>query len=170
MQTIPLVIELKKLEDDRGFFSRLFCSSEFQKLGLESKIVQVNDSYSKERGTLRGMHYQIAPKEETKIVRCIRGSIYDVIIDLRKSSETYMKSFGAPLTEENRHMMYVPKGFAHGFLTLEPDTEVIYLVSESYSKEHEKGIRWNDPAFDIKWPFTPTVISEKDKQHPDFIP
>lgn len=162
------LITLDPIGDERGFFSRLFCSQDFEDLGLESKIFQVNDSYSSSKGTLRGMHYQLTPKQETKLVRCILGEIYDVILDIRPSSPTFGKWFGAELTAENRQMMYVPKGFAHGFLTLTDKSEVIYFVSEEYSTEHERGIRWDDQAFSIKWPFTPLVVSDKDRKHPDF--
>jgi dTDP-4-dehydrorhamnose 3,5-epimerase len=162
------LIDLEKLSDDRGFFSRLFCTEQFKKHGLESQVSQINDSFSLERGTLRGMHYQTPPKEETKVVRCIQGSIYDVIIDLREHSPTYKQTFAEILSQENRRMMYVPKGFAHGFLTLEPNSEILYLVSENYSQEHERGIRWNDPQFAILWPDTPKMISERDQNHPDW--
>ena len=164
------LIELEKRGDERGFFARFFCTEEFAKKGVESQFVQVNNSFSKEKGTLRGLHYQLSPHEETKIVRCIRGSFYDVILDLRPHSPTFGQSFGAVLSSENRLMMYVPKGFAHGFLTLEPDSEVLYLVSTTYSKEKERGIRWNDPKFDIQWPAAPVVLSERDAIHPNFDP
>ncbi len=163
------LIDLEKIGDHRGFFSRMFCTEQFKKHGLEPLILQANDSFSAEKGTLRGLHYQLFPKQETKIVRCIHGSIYDVIVDIREDSPTFKQSFGAILSQENRQMMYVPKGFAHGFITLEPDTEIIYLVSEVYSKEHERGIRWNDPQFQIAWPEEPKVISERDLNHPNFI-
>lgn len=162
------LIEPQPLSDDRGFFSRIFCSEELKKEGLEPSIFQINNSYSSSKGTLRGMHYQLAPKEETKIVRCILGSIYDVILDLRPDSSTFGEWYGTELTAENRKMMYVPKGFAHGFITLTDKSEVIYFVSENYSKEHERGVRWDDPQFEIQWPMEPQVISEKDRMHPDF--
>ena len=160
------LIDLEKRGDDRGFFSRMFCIEEFAKHGLESKFIQANNSFSTHRGTLRGLHYQLHPKEETKLVRCIKGSFYDVILDLRNDSPTFGKSFGAVLSADNRRMMYVPRGFAHGFLTLEDDSEVIYFVSEFYSKDEERGIRWNDPRFKIEWPSEPVVISERDRNHP----
>jgi dTDP-4-dehydrorhamnose 3,5-epimerase len=162
------LIDLDKREDERGFFARLFCSEEFDKQGLEAQFVHVNNSLSKEKGTLRGLHYQLDPMAEVKVVRCIQGSFYDVIIDLRPESHTFGKSFGALLSAENRRMMYVPKGFAHGFLTLEDNSEVFYLVSQFYSKEKERGIRWNDPYFNIDWPMQPQVISERDQMHADF--
>lgn len=163
-------IDLEKRSDERGFFARLFCTEEFAKYGLEHTFIQANNSLSKEKGTLRGMHYQLSPQAEAKLVRCIKGSLYDVIIDLRFKSNTFGQWFGAILSSDNRRMMYVPKGFAHGFLTLEPDSEVLYLVSAPYSKQLERGIRWNDEHFKIKWPSTPTIISERDNSHPDFDP
>ena len=163
-------IELDKKGDDRGFFARFFCVNEYDALGLDCNIVQVNNSLSAEKGTLRGMHYQIAPKAETKIVRCVRGSLYDVILDVRAGSPTFGKWFGAELSAENRRMMYVPKGVAHGFVTLEEGTEALYLVTEFYAPEYERGIRYNDPRFGIQWPIAPTVISEKDRTWQDFDP
>jgi dTDP-4-dehydrorhamnose 3,5-epimerase len=162
------VIELEKKGDDRGFFARAFCEKEFAAHKLSSRFVQVNNSLSAQQGTLRGMHYQTSPKGETKLVRCIKGGLYDVILDLRKNSPTFGKSFGAELTAENRRMMYVPKGFAHGFITIQPDTEAFYFVDEFYAPEHERGVRWNDPAFKIAWPAQPAVLSDKDKNHRDF--
>jgi len=164
------IIELEKRGDDRGFFARTFCKNEFEAYGLNNNIVQINNSLSKDKGTLRGMHYQLNPKSEDKIVRCINGKLYDVIIDLRPYSDTFRKWFGTELSAENRNMLFVPKGFAHGFITLEENTEAFYLVTEFYSPEHERGVRYNDPAFGIKWPIDPVVISEKDKNHPDFNP
>ncbi len=164
------VIDLEKQGDERGFFARAFCEREFSAHGLVTRFVQANDSLTAQRGTLRGMHYQLAPKAETKLVRCIRGALHDVILDLRSGSPTFGKSFGAELTAENRRMMYVPKGFAHGFLTLTHDSEAFYLVDEFFSPEHERGVRWNDPRFDIRWPFAPTTISDKDRGHRDFDP
>jgi dTDP-4-dehydrorhamnose 3,5-epimerase len=162
------LIDLEKKGDDRGFFARVFCIQEFEKMKLDGKVVQINNSLSAKRGILRGMHYQLSPKAETKIVRCIRGAFYDAILDLRPDSPTFGKWFGAELSAENRRMMYVPKGFAHGFLTLKDDTEALYLVTEFYAPDRERCIRWNDPAFGIKWPFEPSVISPKDGAAPDF--
>lgn len=162
------VIELEKRGDDRGFFARAFCIKEFESNGLNQNIVQINNSLSKDIGTLRGMHYQLAPKSEDKIVRCINGRLYDVIIDLRPESSTFKKWFGIELSAENRLSLYVPKGFAHGFITLEENTESFYLVTEFYSPENERGIRYNDPEFNIKWPIEPKIISNKDLTHPDF--
>lgn len=162
------LIELEKKEDERGFFARFFCTKEFEKENLEKGFVQVNNSFSEKKGTLRGMHYQLAPKAETKLVRCIKGSLYDVIVDLRPDSKTFMQSYGAELTAENRMMMYVPRGFGHGFITLEDHTEALYMVSEFYSPEHERGLCFDDPALKISWPIKPVVISEKDRQHRAF--
>lgn len=162
------VIDLNKIGDERGFFARLFCRQEFIAHGLVGDCLQANNSYSRDRGTLRGLHYQLAPKAETKLVRCIQGAVYDVILDIRPASKTFGRSFGALLTQDNRSMMYVPQGFAHGFLTLSEDAEILYLVSQTYSRELERGIRWDDPAFNIEWPETPLVISARDRSHPDF--
>ena len=162
------VIDLEKRGDERGFFARFFCAEEFAKMGLKSQFVQVNNSLSAQKGTLRGLHYQLAPKAEVKVVRCIQGALWDVIVDVRPNSPTYKKWFGTELTAENRRMMYVPEGFAHGFTTLEDNTEALYLVSEVYSPTHERGIRYDDPALQIQWPLSPVVISEKDLNHPLF--
>jgi dTDP-4-dehydrorhamnose 3,5-epimerase len=162
------LIDLEKRGDDRGFFARAFCEREFGAKGLATHFVQVNNSTSAQRGTLRGMHYQLSPKAETKMVRCIRGALHDVILDLRPGSPTFGKSFGADLTAENRRMMYVPKGFAHGFVTLVDDTEAFYFVDEFYAPEQERGVRWNDPRFAIHWPVAPVVLSDKDRAHRDF--
>jgi len=163
------VIDLEKREDERGFFARAWCQKEFADQGLDSNFVQANLSFNNTKGTLRGMHYQVAPYEETKLIRCIRGAIYDLIIDLRPQSPTYKQSFGVELTPENRKMFCVPKGFAHGYLTLQDNTEVLYQVSEFYTPGSEKGIRWNDPAFNLKWPqMANLILSEKDQNWPDF--
>jgi len=172
--SIPLkgayLIELETREDTRGFFARSFCREQFRKKGLDPTVVQANYSFSRMRGTLRGLHYQLPPEAETKLVRCLAGALYDVILDLRQGSPTFGKSFGACLSAKNRQMMYVPRGFAHGFLTLEPATEIMYFVSANYSKVNERGIRWNDPTFAISWPKIPEMISERDQSHPDFDP
>ena len=164
------LVELDPRGDERGFFARLFCSEEFISHGLEGSFVQVNTSLSREQGTLRGLHYQLAPAAETKLVRCMRGAVYDVLLDLRPGSSSFGGWFAETLTAENRTMTYVPRGFAHGFLSLEPDTEVIYFVSHPYSPVHERGIRWDDPRFAIEWPIDPRVISAKDRAYPDFNP
>ena len=164
------LIELNRLGDERGFFARAFCRNEFAEVGLVTNFVQVNNSLSSTRGTLRGMHYQLSPHSETKLVRCIRGALYDVIIDLRPDSPTFKHHFGVELSAENRSMLYVPKGFAHGFITLEDNTEAFYFVDEFYAPPSERGIRWNDPAFGIEWPIEPAELSAKDAAHPDFDP
>jgi dTDP-4-dehydrorhamnose 3,5-epimerase len=164
------VIELDKRKDERGFFARVFCEREFAAAGLDSRFVQINNSLSKDRGTLRGMHYQLGEAAEVKVVRCLRGALWDAILDLRPESETFGQSFGAELSAENRLMMYVPRGFAHGLMTLEENTEALYLVSAFYDPARERGVRWNDPRFAIAWPEAPLVISDKDAQQRDFDP
>ena len=163
------IIELKKLEDNRGFFARSWCQNEFEAHGLNTRIVQANVSYNKKKGTLRGMHYQKAPHEETKLVRCTRGAIYDVIIDLRPTSPTRGQWIGVELTEGNYKMLYVPENFAHGFETLEDESEVIYQVSQFYTPGAENGIRWDDLAFNIAWPIEVQVTSEKDKSWSNYM-
>jgi dTDP-4-dehydrorhamnose 3,5-epimerase len=163
-------IELEKRGDDRGFFARFFCTEEFSDHGLCSSFAQINNSLTGKKGTLRGMHYQLMPSAEVKVVRCISGSLYDVILDLRPDSPTFGKWFGETLSADNRTMMYCPKGFAHGFVTLEEDTEAFYLVSDTYAPDLERGIRYNDPRFGIEWPIEPLEISDKDKTWPDFEP
>ena len=163
-------IDLERRGDDRGFFARVFCEKEFSQAGLEPKFVQVNKSLSAKKGTLRGMHYQLPPKAEVKLVRCVRGALWDAILDLRPDSPTFGKWFGAELSADNRLMMYVPRGFAHAVLTLTDDAEAFYLVSEFYGPEQERGVRWNDPKFDVSWPIAPHEISAKDAKWPDFDP
>ena len=163
-------ISLEKHEDERGFFSRAFCVKELDFIEFNINIVQANDSFSNKKGTMRGLHYQLSPFSEIKIIRCINGALFDVIVDLRESSPSFMKYFGTELTGDNRQMIYVPRGFAHGFLTLEDNTEAFYLSSAPYSPKYERGIRWNDSAIKIRWPFNPTVVSEKDLAHPNFSP
>lgn len=162
------VIEIQKLEDMRGFFARTWCKNEFKAHGLISCLMQINISSSKKKGTLRGMHYQEEPNQESKLIRCTRGAIYDVIIDLRPNSSTYKKWFGIELTAENYKMLYVPEDFAHGFQTLEDDTEVVYQVSQFYSPQSERGVRYNDPIFGISWPLDVQVITDKDKNWADY--
>ncbi len=164
------LIDLEKWGDDRGFFARAFCEREFADHQLVTRFVQVNNSLSARRGTLRDMHYQLAPRAETKMIRCIKGALYDVILDLRPESPTFGQSCGAELTAENRRMMYVPKGLAHGLITLVDDTEAFYFVDEAYAPEYERGIRWNDPRFHLQWPMAPLVLSEKDANHRSFDP
>ncbi|MEM7790165.1 MAG: dTDP-4-dehydrorhamnose 3,5-epimerase [Verrucomicrobiota bacterium] len=160
------IIDLEPKKDERGYFARAFCKNEFDVYEIESQVVQVNVSFNHKAGTLRGMHYQKAPVEETKIVRCTRGSLYDVIIDMRPDSPTYMQHFGIELSEENMRKLFVPRGFAHGYLTLEDNTEASYMVSEFYTPEVEGGVRYNDPAFGIKWPFPIACLSDKDANWP----
>jgi len=176
MKFIPLeleglfLIELSLLEDERGFFARTFCVNKFQEMGLNAHLEQCNLSYSLKKGTLRGMHFQIAPYAEVKLVRCISGSIFDVAIDLRPDSPTFKQWKGVELSAKNRKMLYVPEGFAHGFQTLEDHSEVFYQVSQKYAPEFERGIRWNDPTFNIEWPISEKIISQRDKNHQDYIP
>jgi dTDP-4-dehydrorhamnose 3,5-epimerase len=176
MQFVPTplagayLIKLEKREDERGFFARFFCEREFVEAGLETRFVQINNSLSRDRGTLRGMHYQLGEAAEVKVVRTLRGALWDAILDLRPGSPTFCQSFGAELSGENRRMMYCPRGFAHGFLTLEPDTEALYLVSAFYDPARERGVRWNDRRFAIRWPAEPVVISDRDKNQRDFDP
>jgi dTDP-4-dehydrorhamnose 3,5-epimerase len=158
-----LQIELEKIEDNRGFFARSFCVNEFKDMNLCINFLQANISYNKEAGTLRGMHYQISPYDEVKLVNCINGSIFDVAVDLRKDSSTYLNWFGCDLTETNHKALYSPSGFAHGYQTLEPNTSVSYMVSNIYSPSHERGIRYDDPRVNIKWPLPITDMSAKDR-------
>ena len=150
------------------FLRGYICKKEFAEAGLDNEIVQINNSLSGDKATLRGIHYQLPPKAETKIVRCIRGSLWDVIVDLRPASPTFLKWYGTELNEDNRKMIYVPKNFGHGFITLTENTETFYAVTEFYSPGFERGLRWNDPRIGIKWPLTPQIISDKDSMHPDF--
>jgi dTDP-4-dehydrorhamnose 3,5-epimerase len=162
------VIDLERHEDERGFFARSWCRREFEAHGLEPDLVQCDISFNLRKGTLRGMHYQIGPHEEAKLVRCTRGALYDVAVDLRRDSPSYKKSLGVVLSAENRRMLYVPKGFAHGFLTLKDGTEVFYQMSDYYAPESQRGFRWNDPAFAIAWPAEVRFMSERDRAYPDF--
>jgi dTDP-4-dehydrorhamnose 3,5-epimerase len=154
--------------DERGFFARTWCKNEFKAHGLDSRLVQCSTSFSKQKGTLRGLHYQVAPYAETKLVRCTQGSIYDVVVDLRPQSPTFKDWVAVALTAENRKMMYVPEGCAHGFLTMADDSEVFYQMSEFYNPESARGVRWDDPAFHIEWPGKVEMISERDRSYPDF--
>lgn len=155
-------IDLNPIEDERGFFARYFCENEFKEYNLNTEWKQINNSFSKDKFTLRGLHYQVAPSTEVKLVRCVKGSIWDVIVDLRENSKTYGEWFGTELNETNRKMMYVPKGFAHGFLSLSVNSEIIYLVSDFYSKENERSLLWSDEKIGIEWPAKPVIISDKD--------
>jgi dTDP-4-dehydrorhamnose 3,5-epimerase len=158
----------ERIADERGFFARTFCRRDFGSHGLNPDVAQRNVSYSRARGTLRGMHFQKPPHAEAKLVRCVAGAIWDVIIDLRPSSATYRRHFGVRLDPSAERMLYVPEDFAHGFLTLEDDTTVDYQMSQFYAPSHAAGVRWNDPAFAIPWPFEPTVLAERDRNYPDF--
>ena len=160
------IIELDRREDERGFFARAWCQKELESHGFAPRIVQVNSSFNEIKGTLRGMHYQIHPAGEAKFVRCIRGSIYDVVIDLRPSSPTYKRWAGVELTADNRRALYVPEYCAHGYLTLEKGSEAMYFVSGFYSPEHERGIRYDDPAIGVSWPIEIEVVSAKDEAWP----
>lgn len=161
-------IHIERLADDRGFFARSWCQKEFEDHGLDAGLVQCSVSLNRRKGTLRGVHYQASPYAETKVVRCTAGAIYDVILDLRASSPTFKQWFAAELSAENRRSLYIPKGCAHGFLTLTDDSEVLYQMSEFYHPEAGRGVRWNDSAFQIAWPDQVEVISERDRTYPDF--
>jgi dTDP-4-dehydrorhamnose 3,5-epimerase len=162
------IIEIQRLEDERGFFARTFCQREFQEHGLNPNLAQCNLSYNKVKGTLRGMHFQAAPYQEAKLVCCKHGAIRDVIIDIRPDSPTYMNYFAIDLTSTTHNALYVPEGFAHGFLTLEPETYVFYQMTEFYVPDAARGFRWNDPAFNIKWNADIQMISERDASLPNF--
>ncbi len=161
-------IRLDRKTDERGFFARSWCLDEFETAGLDTRLAQCSISYNVRKGTLRGMHYQSAPYAESKLVRCTRGAIYDVALDLRADSPTFREWIGVSLTADNQEMIYIPKGCAHGFITLEDNSEVFYQISESYHPEAARGVRWDDPAFHIEWPGTIEVISERDRTLPDF--
>lgn len=164
------LLELEKIADERGFFARSWCREDLESHGLDGDLAQCSLSFNHRKGTLRGMHFQVPPHGETKLVRCTKGAIFDVIIDLRAQSSTYMKWMGAELSSENRKMLYIPKGFAHGFQTLADESEVFYFISEAFRPEAACGIRWNDSAFQIAWPNEENrVISTKDKNWPKFV-
>lgn len=165
----PVEIRIEPQADERGLFARAWCQKEFQSQGLNPRLVQCNISYNERKGTLRGMHYQDEPFGEAKVVRCTAGAIYDVVIDLRAQSPNYRRWLGVILSAKERNMLYVPEGFAHGFLTLENNTEIFYQMSEFYHPEAARGVRWDDPAFQIRWPGKIEVISERDRTYPDFI-
>lgn len=163
------IIELEKIEDHRGFFSRVWDRKIFEEKGLDSKTIQSSISFNKKRGTLRGMHYQIQPYEESKLVRCTKGRIFDVIVDLRNDSKTFKNWISVELSESNYKMLYIPKGFAHGFQTLEDNSEVYYEITEISSPEHSRGFRYDDDAIGIKWPLDVSIISQKDKEYKSFM-
>lgn len=163
------VIDIDRIEDHRGFFARFYCQKEMAAAGIDTTFVQINNSYSAKTGTLRGLHYQAPPHGEAKLMRCIHGAIWDCIVDVRPGSPSYGQWFGIELSAENRRLFYVPAGCAHGFLTLAPDAETIYLSSAYYTPGCERGVRYNDPRFAIEWPIEPVVVSDKDAAQPDFV-
>lgn len=161
------VIDIEPLEDERGFFARAWSQDEFEKYGLNPRLVQCNISFNKKRGTLRGMHYQAPPFQEAKLVRCTKGAIFDVIIDLRRDSSTFQQWFSVELSADNHRALYVPEGFAHGFQTLADNCEVFYQMSEFFHPECARGVRWDHPTFDVKWPiYPPSFISRMDADRP----
>lgn len=162
------LISLDKKEDDRGFFARYYCEEEFQKHNLNTDWVQMNNSFSKHKGTLRGLHFQNPPHSEVKLIRCFRGAIWDVMVDIRKGSKTYGQWSGTELSAENRKMLYIPEGFAHGFISLTDDSEILYMVSSAYTGKAEGTLRWNDSFHNIEWPLPPEIISDKDKVAEDW--
>jgi dTDP-4-dehydrorhamnose 3,5-epimerase len=162
------VIDLERTTDERGFFARTFSTAEFDAHGLDPRVAQCSVSYNPRRLTLRGMHYQVAPHEEAKLIRCTRGAVFDVIVDLRRESPSFRQWFGAELSADSRRSMFVPPGCAHGLLTLVDDTEVLYQISTAYAAESARGVRWNDTTFGIQWPERPRVISARDRDYPDF--
>ncbi len=166
-----VVVDVEPRSDDRGFFARAWCEQEFEAHGLNPRLAQANLSYNRRRGTLRGLHYQAAPYEEAKLVRCIRGAMYDVIVDLRRASSTYLHWAAVELSADNRKALYVPEGCAHGFQTLDDDTEVLYLITHRHIPHAERGVRWDDPVFNIAWPHVEhRVMSAKDLAWPPFAP
>lgn len=164
------IVDIEPMADERGFFARTWCEREFRDRGLNPLLKQASISFNHKKGTLRGMHYQTDGHQESKLIRCLAGAVFDVIIDLRKSSPTFMKHFTMGLGSEDRRMLYVPEGFAHGFQTLTDGAELFYQISQFYSPENVAGVRWNDPAFAIGWPEPPRVISARDQGFPDFHP
>ncbi len=164
------LIEPQEIRDKRGFFARVWCRDEFKRKGLSCNLAQCSISFNKKKGTLRGMHYQIYPFEETKLIRVTRGSVFDVALDLREKSSTFLMWFGVVLSSDNRKMLYIPEGVAHGFITLEDNSELFYQISQFYNPEFSRGVRWDDPAFKIKWPTEVKVISERDRSYPNFKP
>jgi len=164
------LLQLAPRYDERGFFARAFCRATLSELDVDLPVVQANLSRSRARGTLRGMHYQLPPSAETKLVMCLTGAIWDCVLDLRPGSPSFGRWTAAELSAENHRAMLVPPGCAHGFLTLEPDSLVLYFVSAAHDPARERGVRWNDPTFAIAWPFEPRVVSARDRAHPDFTP
>lgn len=162
------VIQPERIEDERGFFARTFDHREFAKQGLKSTFIQSSLSFNNKRGTLRGMHYQVAPYEEVKLIRCTQGAIYDVIIDLRPESPSFGQHVAIVLSAESRALLYVPEQFAHGFQTLVDNTEIFYQMTAEYAPDHARGIRWNDPAFAVPWPAAERIMNARDRDYPDF--
>jgi dTDP-4-dehydrorhamnose 3,5-epimerase len=162
------IIEIDKIMDERGFFGRSWCATEMEQHGLKNTIAQINTSRSKNKGTLRGLHYQVAPYQECKMIRCTKGAIFDVIVDLRPDSSTFLQWFGTELTEDNQRALYSPEGFAQGFITLEDNTEITYFTSQRYVPGYDWGVRWNDPQITIELPINVAAISDKDRNWPDF--
>ena len=172
-ETLPIegayVVEFDRLEDDRGFFARSFCEDEFAAKGLVNRFAQASVSFNARRGTVRGMHFAVAPFEETKLVRCTAGAIHDVIIDLRPNSPTYLKTLSVELSARNRRALYIPPCFAHGFQALMDESELLYMIDRPFAPGAARGIRWNDPAIRVEWPEPITVIAQKDLQFPDWV-
>lgn len=164
------LLDVERREDERGFFARTYCQDELRAHGLECDVVQCSISFNHVRGTLRGLHYQDAPHEETKIVRCTRGAIWDVVVDLRRDSGTYRRWTAVELTADNRRALYIPPGLAHGFITLGDDSEVFYMMGTTYVAEAARGVRWDDPAFGISWPMAPVVMSDRDRSYEAWEP
>ena len=165
-----VLLETQPRRDERGFFTRCFCRQELAALGIERPVEQANMSLSARRGTLRGLHYQLGTAAETKIISCLQGALWDVVLDLREGSPTFGRHYAAELSVDNRRTMVIPEGCAHGFLTLADDSLAFYMVSATYDPLRERGVRWDDPAFELPWPFPPAVISPRDARHPDFDP
>ena len=164
------LLPLERFDDERGFFARLWSAPEFGERRLASRLSQCSLSYNRHARTIRGLHYQVAPRDDAKVVRCVRGGIYDVLLDLRPASPTYRSWVGRELTADNRLAFYIPEGVAHGFQTLTDDAEVLYFISELYDPALARGVRWNDPSFGIRWPLPPGTMSERDRTYPDFQP
>lgn len=160
------IIELEPFLDERGFFARTFCQKELERIGFHKQIAQINHSLTRKAGSIRGMHYQLPPTTEIKIIRCIRGAVFDVVVDIRAGSPTFRRWYGVELSKENMRMVFIPEGFAHGFQTLTDTAELIYLHSEFYDPDHERGLRFDDPALAIAWPLHPVMISPRDQNHP----
>jgi dTDP-4-dehydrorhamnose 3,5-epimerase len=164
------LVDIEPRADDRGFFARTFCEDEFASSGLVTRFPQASISYNARRGTVRGMHFQAAPHEETKLVRCVTGAVYDVIVDVRPNSPTYLRSMGVELSAKNRSALYIPRGFAHGFQTLVDDSELLYMIDVNYVAEAARGVRWNDPSINVNWPDPIEVIADRDASFPDWQP